>query len=73
MFNITISDEKADALFREILIQDYRGLRDDINRLEGQKNIDALDAEDLANNRKYLAAMEGIMEYYIFDWQKVVA
>lgn len=73
MFNITITDETADALFREILIQDYRGLRDDIKKLESQKNLDALDSEDLANNKKYLAAMEGIMEYYIFDWQKVVA
>lgn len=72
MHNLVISDETADSLFREIFIQDYRRLRDDIYALEN-RDRDDIDDEDLANDRKYFSAMRDLMEYYIgYNWQRVV-
>ena len=73
MKTIQISDDTADALFREILIDDYNGLKADIAKLQANGERKPYEDEDLAHNKKYLAAIEVMMEYYVgFSWKKFV-
>jgi hypothetical protein len=70
MFTITIEDDTADSLFRDILVADYRRLRKDIAALEAQTELAEYQQADLDNNRRYAAAMAIMMEYYIADHER---
>ena len=73
MFNIAISEDTADTLFREILMQDYKSLKKTIRELESNDSRMPFEDEDLEHDRKYLAATEVLMEYYVgFGWKKAV-
>ena len=66
MFNITIENETAEALFRDILIQDWRGLKSEIAALEAKgDDIKPFESEELTADRRWVAAMETLMEYYL--------
>ena len=67
MFTITIADDTADALFRDILVADYRRLLKDIGELEAQGQLAEYQQADLVDNRRYAAAMTVMMEYYIAE------
>ena len=67
MFTITIADDTADALFRDILVADYRRLLKDIGELEAQGQLAEYQQADLVDNRRYAAAMAVMMEYYIAE------
>jgi len=67
MFTLTIADDTADALFRDILVQDYRGLVSNIAELEDRPALASHEQSDLDDNRRYVAAMEIIMEYYFTE------
>lgn len=71
MFTITIEDDTADSLFRDILVADYRRLRKDIAALEAQTELAEYQQADLDNNRRYAAAMAIMMEYYIADHERL--
>ena len=65
MFKIEITDDTANALFRDILAQDYRGLVHSISELESRETtLEQYQAEDLTNDRRFKAAIEIMMEYY---------
>jgi hypothetical protein len=70
MFTITIEDDTADSLFRDILVADYRRLLKDIAALEAQTELAEYQQTDLDNNRRYAAAMAIMMEYYIADHER---
>lgn len=66
MLKIQISDETADSLFRDILIEDYRRLKSDTAALDARlETLKPYEFEDLCNNRRWLQAMATIMEYYL--------
>jgi hypothetical protein len=67
---VELTSEAVDGLMHSILLQDYRGLCEDINRLETTKELARYQREDLEHNYRYRNAMEVLMEYYIgFDWK----
>ena len=70
MFTITIADDTADALFRDILVADYRRLLKDIGELEAQGQLAEYQQADLVDNRRYAAAMAIMMEYYIAEHER---
>lgn len=65
MPQIDISDDTADALFRDILITDYRGLRKQIYDLRARGELPDFEQEDLENAIRYFEAMKIMMEYYM--------
>jgi hypothetical protein len=65
MPQIDVSDETADALFQEILIADYRSLRDQIYELRQQDKLKEYEQEDLENSIRYFEAIKIMMEYYL--------
>ena len=67
MFTITIADDTADALFRDILVADYHRLLKDIGELEAQGQLAEYQQADLVDSRRYAAAMAVMMEYYIAE------
>ena len=67
MYTITIADDTADALFRDILVADYQRLLKDIGELEAQGQLAEYQQADLVDNRRYAAAMAVMMEYYIAE------
>lgn len=62
---IDISDDTADALFRDILITDYRGLRKQIYELHQRGTLPDFEREDLENAIRYYEAIKIMMEYYL--------
>jgi hypothetical protein len=69
MFTISIADETADSLFRDILIQDYRGLVSNIADLEHMAELAPYQQEDLDDNIRIKAAMEILFGYYLTEDQ----
>ncbi len=67
---VELTSEAVDGLMQSILLQDYRGLCEDINRLEGSDSLKEHQQQDLDHNHRYREAMEVLMEYYIgFQWR----
>lgn len=63
---IELSDDAIAAIMKSILLSDYRGLCDDIDRLvKNSENLMRYQAEDLGISIHYKQAMESILEYYI--------
>jgi hypothetical protein len=71
MFTIRIADDTADALFRDILVADYRRLLKDIAALEAHEQLAEYQQADLDDNRRYAAAMAIMMEYYIAEHERL--
>jgi hypothetical protein len=71
---VELSSDAVDSIFRSVLIQDYKGLKDDIRRLKDKKpNLQAYQKEDLKANKKYKKAMEVMLEYYVgIDWKETI-
>jgi len=68
---VELNNEAVDGLMRSILVQDYKGLCEDIGRLESAKELKKYQKEDLEHNYRYRNAMETLMEYYVgFDWKE---
>jgi hypothetical protein len=70
MFKIEITGDTADALFRDILVADYRRLLKDIAELEARGELAEYQQADLDDTRRYAAAMAIMMEYYIADHER---
>lgn len=65
MYKIDISYEAADDMFRDILIKDYKGLREQLRSLESAAQLLDYEREDLEDTRRWVNAMEVLMEYYL--------
>ena len=71
MVKVEITNDTADALFRDILVQDYRGLVRSISELESRESeLAPHEAQDLANDLRFKTALEIMMEYYLTDDQR---
>lgn len=68
---VELTNEAVDGLMKSILLQDYKGLCEDIDNLESSRELKEYQKQDLEHNYRYRNAMETLMEYYVgFDWQK---
>jgi hypothetical protein len=68
---VELTSEAVDGLMRSILLQDYKSLCADINRLEGIEPRARYQEEDLTHNYEYKQAMEKLLEYYVgFHWEQ---
>lgn len=66
MYKIEITTDTADSLFRDILIQDYKNLSQEIRCLEDRlQDLKPFEFEDLYNNRRYRDAIQIAFEYYL--------
>lgn len=74
MMKVELSSDAVDNIFRSILIQDYKSLKEDIKRLKDKKpDLQAYQKEDLKANKRYKKAMEVLLEYYVgFDWKETI-
>lgn len=67
---VELTSEAVDGLMRSILLQDYRGIVEDTNRLKKLKNKAPYQLQDIEHNLRYIDAMETLMEYYVgFNWK----
>ena len=66
MHKIEISDDTAEAIFRDILIQDFKGIIASVRELEGRlQELESYELEDLHDNRRYAEALKVMMGYYL--------
>ncbi len=67
---VELTNEAIDGLMQSILLQDYRGIVEDTDRLKKIKDKQTYQLQDIEHNLRYIDAMEVLMEYYIgFDWK----
>ena len=67
---VELTSEAVDGLMQSILMQDYRGIVEDTDRLKKIKDKQTYQLQDIEHNLRYIDAMEVLMEYYIgFDWK----
>ena len=67
---VELTSEAVDGLMRSILLQDYRGIVEDTNRLKKLKNKAPYQLQDIEHNLRYIDAMETLLEYYVgFNWK----
>ena len=70
---VELTSDAVDGLMRSVLIQDYKGLLADNERLRYTKEPRAFQLEDLAHNLEYQAAFEKLLEYYVgFHWRETL-
>jgi hypothetical protein len=68
---VELTNDAVDGLMKSILLQDYKGLEADINRLNMLKNKSGAQLRDLEHNKEYLEAYEKLLEYYVgFNWKE---
>ena len=65
MLKVEISEDTANELFQDILVQDYLWLVNDINKLKSYSKLQPYQQEDLENNIKYVDAMKVMLTYYL--------
>jgi hypothetical protein len=67
---VELTNEAVDGLMQSILLQDYRGIVEDTDRLKKIKDKQTYQLQDIEHNLRYIDAMEVLMEYYVgFDWK----
>lgn len=67
---VELTSEAVDGLMRSILLQDYRSIVEDTNKLKKLKNKAPYQLQDIEHNLRYIDAMETLMEYYVgFNWK----
>ena len=76
MMKIEISQETIEALMRDVLIQDYRWLRetlyDLVNRGVEEGKLGEHHIEDYQFNKRIFEALKIVMEYYLADHEREV-
>ena len=71
MHTLEITNDTADAMIRDILLQDYNTIVSSITELVlRETELEPHEAQDLADDRRFKAAFEIMMEYYFSDEQR---
>jgi hypothetical protein len=66
MYKLSIGEDTADLLIRDVIIQDYSRVYDSIVELESRtEELKPFQLEDLANDREVLAALAVMLKYYL--------
>ncbi len=70
--SVTISEDTAESIFRDILKEDYLGLLKEIADVEPKSDkLTPHEMEDLEAWRRWRDAMETVMEYYLPDEERL--
>lgn len=68
---VELSNDAVDQIFRSVLIQDYKMLKEDIKRLKEVDELKSYQKDDLKANKRYKKSMEVLLEYYVgMDWKQ---
>ena len=71
MMKVELSNDAVDQIFRSVLIQDYKMLKEDIKRLKEVDELKPYQKDDLKANKRYKKSMEVLLEYYVgMDWKQ---
>lgn len=77
MHKIEIADDTADLLFRDMLVADYRGLREDIHKLQlrvdNGDELSPYEQEDMEDWIRWANALETLLEYYTVNYEEIIA
>jgi hypothetical protein len=66
MYKLTIGEDTADLLIRDVLVQDYRRICKSIAELESStEELKPFQLEDLANDREFRDALTVMLRYYL--------
>jgi hypothetical protein len=66
MYKVELSDNTVDMIFRDILVEDYIRLCNDIKDLEAKfDELESWEREDLVNNKYYRKGFKKILRYYL--------
>lgn len=69
---ITMDWETVDDVMEKNLIDSYRSLCLSISQLSKQKKLPDYAKEDLEHDKKVLAALDIVGEYYVYNFKKKV-
>lgn len=62
-----------DVIMRDVLIQDYKVLKEIISDYKKNKNLSSWQEIDLKEDSRYFKAMKTILKYYLgTDWEEIV-
>ena len=65
-YSIEMEYEQINAIVINELLNDYKGIHEDVKRLmDNRKELEPYEKEDLTNNLTYKAAYEIILQYYL--------
>ena len=63
---IAIESEALDGIIRQTLVEDYRGLCEEVRRLENKRPVlKPYEEEDLRDSRRFRDGLEAILSYYL--------
>ena len=62
---VYVEAEAFDEVVRQTLKDDYRGLCEEVRRLERKQNLQPHEKEDLQDSRKWRDALETMLSYYL--------
>ena len=66
MYKLSIGEDTADLLIRDVLIQDYSRICESIEALESRtEELKPFQLEDLANDREVRDALIVMLKYYL--------
>jgi len=66
MYTVQLSDNTVDMIFRDILVEDYIRLCEDIKQLKANEaNLESWQLEDLENYKYYRKGFKKILRYYL--------
>lgn len=64
---LSIDEECASELFRNMLREDYLGLKEQQRELCERETLESFESQDLLNNQQYLVGMEILLGYYFTE------
>jgi hypothetical protein len=64
----TIDSEAAEAIFKDVLVDDYNLLCSLVDELRSKDELKPYQQEDLADNLRYKEHFEALIVYYYGEW-----
>jgi hypothetical protein len=68
-YTIKVDSSVGDQIAEQVLLMDYKGIADNIARLQALPDPELYELEDLANDIEVRDAMEIVLSYYIHNWR----
>jgi hypothetical protein len=65
MRKVEITEDSADAILRQMLVEDYFDLVNDIESMGKEPNLNKAQEGDLIDSIKYRNALQTLLEYYL--------
>ena len=65
MRKVEITEDSADAILRQMLVEDYLDLVNDIESMGNEPNLNKAQEGDLLDSIKYRNALRTLLEYYL--------